>query len=110
MILPPATGLKICDEEIYPSQRQAGQEQERGSEDEMRKKTKPVEGLERLFRRKACNTKLEGKSAEIEGIGEKWSLGVLRTDKRADGKTEILSSNTKLSNFELLSKEVSKIL
>lgn len=51
-------------------------------------------GFGNMFKRKAWNTKLEGKSVEIEGTGEKWSLGISRTDKRADGKTEILSNNT----------------
>lgn len=32
---------------------------------------RPVEGLESLFRRKAWNTKLERKSVETEGTGEK---------------------------------------
>lgn len=46
MILPPTFGPRIGDEEIYPSQRQVGQEQERGSKDEMREKMRPIEGLE----------------------------------------------------------------
>lgn len=109
MILPQLLGPEFVMKEYI----QVKKKQDRSKREEVKmkwEKTKPVESLERLLRRKAWNTKLEWKSAEIEGIGEKWSLGILRTDKRVDGKTEILSFNINLSNFELLRKEVSKIL
>lgn len=58
---PRAFGPRTREEEIHLSQRQGGQEQEKGSEGEGREKVSPIKELESLFRRKAWKTKLEGK-------------------------------------------------
>jgi len=61
-VSPPAFGPRICEEEKYLRQGQAGQAQETGVEDEKGERMRPVEDLESLFRRNAWKTKIEGKS------------------------------------------------